>query len=74
MWVSKKTGKFDFIEMSYQLVKKIKHRYREKYSYCQNRDKIIKKIRAAIIYQKFKIYGKDPIMTCERAGKLVHVN
>lgn len=68
VWVSKKIGKFDFIEMSYQPVKKIKHRNREKDSYCQSRDRIIEKDEEAILCQKLKIYGKAPEVTCGSMG------
>lgn len=68
MWLSKKIGKFDFIEMPYQPVKKIKHRNREKDSHCQSRDRIIEKDEEAIFCQKLKGSGKDPEVTCGRAG------
>lgn len=43
--IPKKIGKFDFIEMSYQLLKTTKRRDRGKDSYCQGRQRVIENMK-----------------------------
>ena len=61
--IQKMIGKSDFIEMSYQLLKTIKHRDRGKDSYCQSRQMIIENMKKSL-----PLYAEDPEVTCRRVS------
>ena len=58
----KKPGKFDFIEMSYQLLKTIKHRDRGKDSYAKVERGVLKR------WRSLPLYAEDAEVTCTRVG------
>lgn len=65
--VSKEIGKSDFIEMFYQLVKKLSIEIGEKI-HTAKVEKDFWKDEETIISQKLKVYAEDPEVTYRRVG------